>query len=193
MNLTYERSEKMSNKEKEVIIYGVYLPEVIFGPIGTVEISNYSIMFKENNITITPYSKITNSPRDDKKFTIDGNNVKKISISDGNFGFFKIIIHGYDEDLFGFQISKHITEKQKNIIYFISEHYDVENLDLIIEKKMSKPVPIISAVILLIFMIIGCIGSILSYGIIGIGFTIIVIISMVKWFKDIKQNKNKKW
>ena len=193
MNLTYERSEKMSNKENEVIMYGAYLPEVIFGPIGAMEISNYSILFKENNITITPYSKITNSPMDDKKFTINGNNVKKISISDGNFGFFKIIIHGYDEDLFGFQISKYITEEQKNIIYFISEHYDVENLDLIIEKKMSKTVPIVSAVILLIFMIIGCISSILSYGIIGIVFTIIVIISMVKWFKDIKQNKNKKW
>lgn len=192
MNLTYERSEKMGDKRNEVVMYGSYLPEIIFGPIGTLDISNYSIMFKENNITITPYSKITNSPMDEKKFIIDGNNVKKISISDGNFGFFKIIIHGYDEDLFGFQISKNITEEQKNIIYFISEYYDVVNLDLIIEKKMSKTVPIISAAILLIFMIIGCIGSILSYGIIGIVFTIIVIISMIKWFKDIKQNKNKK-
>lgn len=181
----------MKDKKNEVVMYGSYLPEIIFGPIGTLDISNYSIMFKENNITITPYSKITSSPMDDKKFTIDGNNVKKISISDGNFGFFKIIIHGYNEALFGFQISKHITEKQKNIIYFISEHYDVENLDFIIEKKMSKIVLIISAFILLILMIIGCIGVILSYGIVGIGFTIIVIISMVRWFKNIKNKDHK--
>lgn len=172
----------MNNNERH-IMHGVKLPKVIFGIIGALEISNCDVVFENNRIIVIPYDKWTNKQVNNKMACIDKSQIKSISVSEGNFGFFKIIIHGYNEDLIGFQISKNITQEHKDTINFIKENYIIENGDMIINKKVSKIGTIISMAFLLMIIIIGSLGAIYNYGIMGIVLSVIMLIVIFGSFK----------